>query len=62
MNRGGRADGGEEDGMGAGRSLSNVHPALLHNGRHPLLVLPLVLLVELCGLTVGWAVGVRLVQ
>lgn len=52
---------GEEE--GAGRwSLSDVHPALLHDGRHPLLVLPLVLLVELCRLTVGRAVGVRLVQ
>lgn len=41
---------------------SDIHPALLHNGRHPLLILPLVFLIELCGLTVGWAVGVWLVQ
>lgn len=41
---------------------SDVHPALLHDGRHPLLVLPLVFLIELCGLTVGRAVGVWLVQ
>lgn len=61
MDRGGGADGGEEGTVG-GRSLSDIHPALLHNGRHPLLVLPFVLLVELCGLTVGWAVGVRLIQ
>lgn len=40
----------------------DVRPALLHDGRHPLLVLPLVFLIELCGLTVGWAVGVWLIQ
>lgn len=45
---------------GGGRSA--VHPALLHDGRHPLLVLPLVFLVELCGLAVGWAVGIWLIQ
>lgn len=56
---GGVADG--EEGAGVWR-LSDVHPALLHDGRHPLLVLPLVLLVELCGLTVGGAIWVWLVQ
>lgn len=41
---------------------SDVHPALLHDGRHPLLVLTLVLLIQLCGLAVRGAVGVGLVQ
>lgn len=42
--------------------LLGVFPALLHDGRHPLLVLPLVLLVQLGRLAVGRAVGVRLIQ
>lgn len=41
---------------------SAVSTALLHDGRHALLVLPLVLLVELSGLTVGRTVGVRLIK
>lgn len=41
---------------------SDVHPALLHDGRHSLLVLTLVLLIQLCGLAVRGAVGVGLVQ
>lgn len=48
--------GGEE------AQMLGVHPALLHDGRHSLLVLPLVLLVQLGGLAVGRAVGVGLVQ
>lgn len=50
-----------EDAVERERS-SAVHPALLHNGRHPLLVLSLVFLIELCSLTVGRAVGIRLIQ
>lgn len=42
--------------------LSDVHPALLHDGRHPLLILPLVFLVQLRRLAVRGAVGVGLVQ
>lgn len=41
---------------------SAVSTALLHDGRHALLILPLVLLVELSGLTVGRTVGVRLIK
>lgn len=39
-----------------------VDPALLHNGRHSLLIFTFVLLIELCGLTVGWTVRVRFIQ
>lgn len=41
---------------------SALSTALLHDGRHALLVLPLVLLVELSGLTVGRTVGVRFIK
>lgn len=44
------------------RLSSAVCPALLHDGRHPLLVLPLVFLIELCSLAVRRAVGVWLIQ
>lgn len=54
-------EGGGDEGV-TSESSSDVDPALLHDGRHPLLVLPLVFLIELCGLTVGRAIGVWLIQ
>ena len=53
-------DDNDEEEAGAGGL--RVHPALLHDDGHPLLVLPLVLLVELRCLAVSRAVGVGLVQ
>lgn len=41
---------------------STVSPALFYNGRHTLLILPFVLLVELGCLTVGWTVGVWFIK
>lgn len=41
---------------------SAVSTALLHDGRHALLILPLVLLVQLSRLAVGRTVGVRLIK
>ena len=41
---------------------STVSPALFYDGRHALLVLPLVLLVQLSCLTVGWTVGVWFIK
>lgn len=41
---------------------STVSPALFYDGRHTLLVLPLVLLVQLSCLTVGWTVGVWFIK
>lgn len=38
-----------------------VDPALLHDGRHSLLIFTFVLLIELSRLTVGWAVWIGLV-
>lgn len=41
---------------------STVSPALFYDGRHTLLVLPLVLLVQLGRLAVGWTVGVWFIK
>lgn len=46
---------------GVGEMLG-VYPALLHDGRNSLLVLPLVFLIKLCSLAVGWTVRIRLIQ
>lgn len=41
---------------------SYVHPAFLNYGKYFLLIFPSIFLVELSGLTVGWAVRIRLIQ
>lgn len=68
--RGGVGEGGSWTEMAAhgGRTAcrttgwSAVSTALLHDGRHALLVLPLILLVELSGLTVGRTVWVGFIK
>lgn len=41
---------------------STVSPALFYDGRHTFLILPLVLLVQLSCLAVGWTVGVWFIK
>lgn len=54
-----------EDGESGGQDpqvRSAVSPALFHDSRNPLLILPLVLLVQLSCLTVGWTVGIWFIK
>lgn len=42
--------------------MSYIHPAFFYNGEYFLLILSSIFLIELCRLTVGWAVWIRLIQ